>query len=111
VFIFSLHNLPQSTTSLFEKAKDRISLLEAELATVSQNHTNAVAESAAAASSSAEQVTKLRSDLAAAKSAQKSAEGSINDLKVCVRDLAAFYCHVRIHRRSIGRARKQKRRG
>ena len=73
---------PQATTSELDAAKRRISELESELSVASQNYTSSVAESAAAASSSSEQVTKLRSELATAQAAQKSSESLLSDIKV-----------------------------
>ena len=85
----------QSANSDLDAAKQRISVLESDLSTASQNYTNAIAESASVSSSTSEQITKLRSDLAAAKTAQKSAEASINDLKVrfCLTSLVPSLPH------------------
>ncbi len=66
-----------------------MSVLESELSSASERYSSAVAESAATASSSSEQAANLRSELAAAKAAQRSAEASINDLKVFLRCLRA----------------------
>lgn len=79
--IASLTDKLQATTSELDAAKRRISELESELSVASQNYTSSVAESAAAASSSSEQVTKLRSELATAQAAQKSSESLLSDIK------------------------------
>ena len=73
----------QVATSEVDAAKQRVSALESDLAAASQNYTNAVAESASASSSASGEITKLRSEVVAAKAAQKDAEASLNAMRVC----------------------------